>query len=82
MVGFSLETENLLENAAKKLKTKRLDLIVATRISPKSTPFGGGRKTVYLLGKHGDRRKLEKATKARIARAILDTVEELCYTSN
>lgn len=78
--GFCVETENLLENAEKKLRTKKLDFIVANRISPKSTPFGRGRKTVYLLSKHGSRKKLGKMTKAQIARAILDTLEELCYT--
>ena len=82
LVGFALETEDLIENAAKKLKKKKLDLIAANMIGPKNTPFGRGRKDVYLLDKRGLKKKLEKTTKAQIARAILDTVEELCYTSN
>jgi len=82
LVGFALETEDLIKNASGKLKKKRLDLIAANRIGPGNMPFGRGRKAVYLLDKLGLRKKLEKTTKARIARAILDTVEELCYTSN
>lgn len=82
MVGFSLETENLLKNAAKKMKNKHLDLIIANKADRSNIPFGRGRKTVYLLDKYGHRKKLKKVTKTRIAGAILDTVEELCYTSN
>jgi phosphopantothenoylcysteine decarboxylase/phosphopantothenate--cysteine ligase len=35
MVGFAAETENLLENARKKLKSKNLDFIVANDLRPK-----------------------------------------------
>jgi len=80
IVGFALETENLLAHARQKLCRKRLDLIVANKCGPRNTPFGSGRKTVYLVDKHGRIGKLEKATKNRIARAIIDRVKELCYT--
>lgn len=82
IVGFSLETRDLLRNAAKKLKLKDLDLIVANKADRHNVPFGGGKKSVYLLDKFGRRKKLEKVSKSRIARAILDTIEELCYTPN
>jgi len=82
IIGFSLETRDLLKNASKKLKIKHLDLIVANKAGRKNLPFGGGAKTVYLLDRFGRRKKLEKITKARIAGAILDTVGELCYTPN
>ena len=82
IIGFSLETKDLLKNAAKKLKLKNLDLIVANKLDKDNMPFGKGAKTVYLLDRFGCRKKLEKVTKTRIARAILDSIEELCYTSN
>jgi len=82
LAGFCLETGNLLKSAARKLKNKKLDLIVANRITKHASPFGRGAKTVYLLDKYGRVKKLEKMPKTQIARAILDTVEELCYTSN
>jgi len=82
LVGFALETENLIKNAYKKLKNKKLDLIAANGIGPRNTPFGRGKKDIYLLDKRGVRKKLKNTTKTAIARAILDTVEELCYTSN
>jgi len=80
MAGFSLETENLLKNAAVKLKKKKLDLIVANKCAKGNAPFGGGRKTVYILGPSGTLKKIKNATKSRIAGVILDTIEELCYT--
>ena len=82
IAGFCLETGDLLKNAARKLKNKRLDLIVANRITAHRSPFGAGAKTVYLLDKYGRVEILKKMPKTQIARAILDTIEELCYTSN
>jgi phosphopantothenoylcysteine decarboxylase/phosphopantothenate--cysteine ligase len=82
IAGFSLETEDLLRNAARKMKDKDLDLIIANKATRRHTPFGRGAKTVYLLDRQGRKRKLEKVSKTRIARAILDTIVELCYTSN
>ena len=80
IVGFSVETTNLLKSSLGKLTAKRLDLIVANKIGRDNVPFGAGPKTVYLLDKLGRKRKLLKTSKADIARAILDTIEELCYT--
>ena len=80
IVGFALETGNLLKNAAKKLKDKRLDLIIANKMGRKSGPFGKGAKSVCLIGKNGSVQRLKNTPKNRIAGAILDTIEELCYT--
>lgn len=82
LVGFALETENLIKNARGKLKKKALDLIIANKLDRTNMPFGGGLKTVYILGRHGFKKSVKKATKKRIARAILDTIDELCYTPN
>lgn len=81
IVGFSLESSNLIRNSAEKLKKKKLDLIVANAINKSSGPFGKGVKTVYLLDNSGGLKKIEKKTKTAIAGAILDRVIELCYTS-
>ena len=82
IVGFALETENLIENARKKLKDKAIDLIVANKVTKKKSPFGKGKKEVYLIDRAGKQRCLKNVTKSVIARAILDRVEELCYTSD
>ncbi|MFH1094554.1 MAG: phosphopantothenoylcysteine decarboxylase [Candidatus Omnitrophota bacterium] len=78
LFGFALETENLIENALKKLKSKNLDLIVANMYSKKSVPFGNNKVTVFLI----DRKNVEKhfkISKNRLAGIILDRAEELCY---
>lgn len=49
LVGFALETENLEENAKKKLKNKNLDLIVAN--DPDA--LGSDSSTVRIIGKDG-----------------------------
>jgi phosphopantothenoylcysteine decarboxylase/phosphopantothenate--cysteine ligase len=82
IVGFSLETKDLLKNSLRKLKEKKLDLIVANECGRENVPFGKGRSTVYLLDKHKRCKTLKKAGKPRIACAILDTIKELCYTPN
>ncbi|MCQ9206917.1 MAG: hypothetical protein NG740_03435 [Omnitrophica bacterium] len=82
IVGFSLETKAVLANSMRKLRAKKLDLIIANMCGRGNMPFGKGAKTVYLIDKFGRRKKLLKAPKARVARAILDTIKELCYTSN
>jgi phosphopantothenoylcysteine decarboxylase/phosphopantothenate--cysteine ligase len=82
IVGFSLETNNLLRNSLRKLRDKKLDLIVANKCGRRNVPFGKGPSTVYLLKRPGQAKTLRKATKKRIAGAILDTIKELCYTPN
>jgi len=80
IAGFALETGNLLKNAVRKLKEKSLDFIVANKASGGKTPFGKGLKTAYIIKGPNHIQKLERINKTGISRAILDTVEELCYT--
>lgn len=82
VVGFSLETRSLIKNSLLKLRNKKLDLIVANGLSSRNRPFGRGPGTAYVLDKHGVRKSLRNEPKGRIARAILDTIRELCYTPN
>jgi len=81
IVGFALETENLIPNARKKMTQKEMDIIVANKISKKTSPFGEGEKHIVIIDRYGHIKKLYKKTKDSIARTILDTIYELCYTS-
>ena len=49
VVGFALETEDLMKNATKKLRAKGCDWIVANAIAEKDTVFGADENTVALL---------------------------------
>jgi len=69
--GFALETENMERNALRKLEAKGLDWIVAN--GPEA--IGGKASRYVLLGQGGARRDLGIATKADVARALLDALE-------
>ena len=52
--GFSMETENLIENSRKKLKKKNADMIVANSISDKGAGFGVDTNIVTIITKNGE----------------------------
>ena len=70
VVGFCAESENLLENAAVKIVKKGCDFLVANDISRKDIGFGVEDNEVVILDKNGGAQRLEKASKAVIARKI------------
>lgn len=67
VVGFALETQNLLTNAKLKLKSKKLDLIVANGIDS----FGYDKTTVHLMSSDSII-KIENRSKKFIAGKIID----------
>ncbi len=77
VVGFALETENLLENSAAKLEQKSLDLIVANSATEAGAGFGGDTNRVTIVGKDGTVEEIPMMRKAGVADIILDRVEEL-----
>lgn len=70
LVGFALETENIEENARKKLDEKNLDLVVA------NTPIGLDSPTnqVTIIDREGETVTLPPLSKDEIAERILDAV--------
>jgi len=54
IIGFAMETENLLENAEKKLKEKKADWIVANSLMDNDAGFGVDTNKVHLLGSKKD----------------------------
>ena len=52
LVGFAAESQNLIENAVKKLDKKNLDFIVANDISRKDIGFSSDLNEVYILDKN------------------------------
>jgi len=76
VIGFCLETENWMENAAAKLKRKHLDGIVANYYSKKHVPFGRRRIDTAFLSKEGTV-TLRRKSKVQIALALLKWMESL-----
>ena len=74
IVGFAAETDHLLENAAAKLREKRLDLIVANDVTQEGAGFDSDTNIVTLIFPDGQKKPLEKMSKLDVANVILDEV--------
>ncbi len=77
LVGFAAETENLLENAATKIKMKNLDMIVANDVTAEGAGFGSETNLVNFLFADGRQEALPLLSKAKVAETLLDRVREL-----
>ncbi len=77
MVGFAAEAERVLENAAEKLRSKRLDLMVANDVTQEGAGFDVDTNIVTLLLPDGRQVPLEKMSKLDVANRVLDQVIEL-----
>ena len=74
LVGFAAETENLVDQALKKLKEKELDLIVANDISAKGVGFGSDQNKAKLINNKGVAQELPLMPKSDMAEKILDEI--------
>ena len=77
IVGFAAETENLLANAAAKLKSKHLDLIVANDVSSAASGFGVDTNQVTLLYPGGRTESLPMLAKSEVADRVIAEVVRL-----
>ncbi len=71
VVGFAAESQNMIENAVKKLREKNLDFIVANDISRDDIGFGSDQNEVTIIDKHGRQEKIPLLSKDRIAECIM-----------
>lgn len=73
LCGFSMETENMLENSRKKLEKKHLDMIVANNLKVEGAGFAGDTNVVTIITGQGEV-LLGKMTKEETASKILDEI--------
>lgn len=73
LCGFSMETENMIENSKKKLEKKNLDMIVANNLKVAGAGFGTDTNIVTLITKDG-MEELEIMSKEKVADAILSKI--------
>lgn len=78
LCGFSMETENLLENSRKKLKKKNADMIVANSISDKGAGFGADTNIVTIITEN-DEVSLGLLSKEAVANEILTRLMKMKY---
>ena len=76
LVAFAAETNDVLENAQRKMGRKNADLVVANDVSRSDAGFGVDTNIITLITP-ADIRPLPKMTKAEAADAILSRVKEL-----
>lgn len=77
VVGFAAESRDLEQNAGEKLKSKKLDLIVANDISATDAGFGTDTNRVILIEAAGRSEPLPLASKAEVAEMIIERVATL-----
>ena len=70
LVGFSAETENLLENSIKKMREKYCDIIIANDVSNKEIGFNSEFNEVIVIDRNGETQKIKKNSKKFVASII------------
>ena len=73
--GFSMETQNMLENSRKKLKKKHLDMIVANNLKEQGAGFGTDTNRVTIISEK-EEKNLELMSKEEVADEILNYILE------
>ena len=72
LIGFAAETQNLIEEARRKLQTKNCDMVVGNIVSRDDIGFGSDDNEVVLVLRTGEAVPVPRASKREIADAILD----------
>lgn len=74
LVGFAAESNNVVDNAKRKIKVKNLDYIVANDITSADTGFGSDNNKVVIISKDGEEIYLDKMSKKEVASRIFEII--------
>jgi phosphopantothenoylcysteine decarboxylase / phosphopantothenate---cysteine ligase len=74
VVGFSAETENVIQNSKAKIKEKYCDLIIANDVSKKDSGFNSEYNKVSIIDKKGKIKSIPKSKKSYVANAIVKII--------
>ena len=78
VVGFAAETNDVEENAQKKLRDKNCDIIVANDVSRANSGMESDENEVTILFRNGEKEKISSAPKKNIARALVKIIANMC----
>lgn len=79
VVGFAAESEDLIENARKKMFEKKLNMIVANDITQKETGFASDDFEGFILRSDGSLENIAKCSKSIASKCILKAIcEDIC----
>ncbi len=80
VVGFAAETDDIIENAQKKLARKGCDWIVANDVSPETGIMGGSENAVSIVSANGVE-DWPRASKSQVARRLAERIAKAIGTS-
>ena len=72
LVGFALETNDMLANSKAKLERKNLDLIVMNNLSDEGAGFAGDTNKISLFDNHNNLTNFELKSKSEVAKDIVE----------
>ena len=74
VIGFAAETNDVEENAQKKLRAKNCDMIIANDVSPAESGMESDENEVEIFFRTGEREKISRAPKRIIARELVKII--------
>ncbi|MFN5876536.1 MAG: phosphopantothenoylcysteine decarboxylase, partial [Ignavibacteria bacterium] len=77
VVGFALESDNVIEHATRKLTSKHADMIVANQTGVPHSGFGIGMNTITIVTNGAQPKHYPPMSKRACAEVILDALENL-----
>lgn len=77
LIGFAAESENLIENAKRKLEQKNMDFIVANDITAEDSGFKSDRNKAFIISSDSTVEELPKMSKSELSDRILDKLIEI-----
>jgi phosphopantothenoylcysteine decarboxylase / phosphopantothenate---cysteine ligase len=81
VVGFAAESQNVLENARRKMDSKGLDLIVANDITAPASGFATDTNQVIMIDASGEVTELPLMSKNQVAHIVMEKVSDLLVKS-
>ena len=82
VVGFSAETENVIQNSKEKIKEKYCDLIIANDISRKDSGFNSEYNKVSIIDRKGKIKSISRNKKSYIANTIAKIILNKLLTND
>ncbi len=79
IIGFALETDNEIENAIKKIKEKKLDMIVLNSLKDEKSGFEYDTNKVKIITREGNIIDIPLQTKFQIANQILSEIKKIFF---
>lgn len=76
VIGFALESDNLEENALKKLKTKNADIIIGNYTNKEDSGFGGDKNTITIFSRKYTPSSYQPTTKNIVSLNIFEFIEK------